>query len=592
VLLIGIGLFSCRPDSEVDDADSGVGVETSVANAMTETGATPSDLAIYEEGPELVCATPTEGIARLVEVTDDWGMTVAGSGSTLDTPCFQVEGGLVVRDLDGDGDIDVLVHRLGDAPVLLNNDGAGRFTSSVLAVNTEQASGRALLSVAGVDHDGDGLPELSWSGEDIALLSDNLGDMSFGTAEAIHLVEEYPRGCRNTHSWGDADMDGDLDLLLPGLDLVPDAEWKYSDFMKIDDISAIHQPAAPDLVLQREGDRFKVKDTWQVGADGEAGMSYLAVWTDRDADGDPDMLVTSDRPAHQPPWAFYRNDGLDSSGWPSWTNDAHEVGAPLRVASMGLAVQDLNDDGRVDYCTSDYGPRLACLTSGPDDTWFEFGAALGLHNSIDGHPNIGQRDIDVASRMWTTWSIALEDLDTDGWVDMLAVAGKLPDSLNAHNFHPDALWQGQPDGTFVAKHAETGFWSDEDHFGMVTADLEGDGFPDVLVHGSEGLRVWSNPCGDGAWITIDPVGPSANRDALGARVEVVAGGRHHITEVQGLRSLAQGPPEARFGLGDVDRIDDVFVRFPDGAEVHTGPVGLRRRVKVFHPAAQRTTAVP
>ncbi len=69
------------------------------------------------------------------------------------------------------------------------------------------------------------------------------------------------------------------------------------------------------------------------------------------------------------------------------------------------------------------------------------------------------------------------------------------------------------------------------------------------------------------WLSVRLRGTESNRDAIGARVLVEAGGRTQLREVtttQGYlagRSLAQ-----HFGLGPADTIDRLVVHWPSGRQ--------------------------
>jgi hypothetical protein len=57
------------------------------------------------------------------------------------------------------------------------------------------------------------------------------------------------------------------------------------------------------------------------------------------------------------------------------------------------------------------------------------------------------------------------------------------------------------------------------------------------------------------------------RDAIGAEITVVAGGRRHFALVQPAYSfLVSGDPRAHIGLGAAARVDEIAVVWPDGGE--------------------------
>ncbi|MBM4016628.1 MAG: hypothetical protein FJ293_16925, partial [Planctomycetes bacterium] len=80
------------------------------------------------------------------------------------------------------------------------------------------------------------------------------------------------------------------------------------------------------------------------------------------------------------------------------------------------------------------------------------------------------------------------------------------------------------------------------------------------------------------WIALALVGTGTQRDALGARATITAGGRRQVEEVRGASSYAAWNELAlRFGLGGAASVEQVEIRWPDGRTSRHGPLAADRR---------------
>jgi hypothetical protein len=96
-------------------------------------------------------------------------------------------------------------------------------------------------------------------------------------------------------------------------------------------------------------------------------------------------------------------------------------------------------------------------------------------------------------------------------------------------------------------------------------DADGDGRLDVVVTSVVGApTLYGNRSAAGAWLSVTLEGDGANRDALGAVVEVEAGGRRWRRSHHGAQFLGQNSAPLHVGLGTADAVDRVAVRWPGG----------------------------
>jgi len=519
-------------------------------------------------GDEIGCDDPTDGFLRLEQRTAERGLAFELT-PLPQGPCVPLSGAVSAEDLDGDGDVDALLQNPTGFPHVLENDGTGHFTRSDPPFDPVGLFGRHVYGQAVVDLDDDRLPEVVLFGPSLVLLFDNLGDLAFGEPRVLMNEPEPPWGCIHAGAFGDLDGDGDLDLFVPQADglQAADSHWEFQD-----------QLGTPDLLLVNDGDgQFSLAQDELLPAGGPA-IVLLATFTDRDGDGDADVLAPSDRSfMNEGRLAFYRNDDGEL------LDDAPDLGVDLSISGMGIATTDFNLDGLLDYCITDELPDVRCLTSDAGSgLWTETGVAMGLTADPTAHP-------EFEGGRWEGWSLELIDLDNDGVTDAATTAG-VPDHADppAWEVRPDALWQGvaSDDGPrFEERAAEAGFNLGWNHYGMAAADFAADGYPDLLMGSFFGEPVfWDNPCGSGGWLDVELIGPSPNPRAIGALVTASWGeGRREVQEIQASRGLGQSPASRHFGVGGATTVD-VEIRWPDGEVTSATGLPVRRTVTVRHPS--------
>ncbi len=507
-------------------------------------------------GDEQLCADPVAGLDRFVDETDARGLGVELGEEGPVLSGGNRAGTLVAEDMDADGDIDLVLPSNFWRPRIFGNDGSGYFTEEPPVPGVP-----SVLAHLAADLDGDGLPELVQCGVGRVVVWTNLGGLAFSEPETVlELPLPYPL-CA-TIAAGDIDLDGDIDLAMPASGAVEDA-------CELDGSCPSSGIGGPVTVLVNDGGAYHVGATLRFGE--VDGWSLAATMTDHDADGDLDLFVLSDRsnsglaPEDVPPNALYRNDGPGPDGEIVWVDEAEARELAIPMSGMGFATGDYNEDGRLDYCASDAGP-VRCFYSW-DEIYYDAGLALGLTPSVS----------DPA--VWFGWSVEIVDLDYDGLLDAFVSAGR-PSSDATSALQPDLLFQGTPEG-FEDISAATGFGSDGDDFGAAAADLDGDGYLEMVILPALGRpQLYANHCGAEAWLAVDLVGPPGNRAGLGARIEVDVGDRRYTQEIQGLRSLGQSPSMAWFGLGDAVHADRLAVVWPGGDRQEFLDVPARRRVTV------------
>ena len=288
------------------------------------------------------------------------------------------------------------------------------------------------------------------------------------------------------------------------------------------------------------------------------------LFSDWDRSGRRDLRVSNDR--------HYYRDGEEQlwrieSGRPPRLYTHDEGWMPLQLWGMGIASQDLTDDGYPEvYLTSQADNKLQTLAEGPSKPTYQ---DIALRRGATAHrPFAGDDKLPS-----TAWHPAFEDVNNDGFIDLYVSKGNVERQLDYAMRDPSNLLIGQPDGTFVEGAMEAGIVDFEKARGAAVVDLNADGLLDLVqVVRRANIRLWrslgsgdaTKPAAMGRWIGVALDQDAPNHDAIGAWVEVKAGGRQVIREVTvggGHASGQLGP--IHFGLGSADRAE-VRVTWPDG----------------------------
>ena len=87
------------------------------------------------------------------------------------------------------------------------------------------------------------------------------------------------------------------------------------------------------------------------------------------------------------------------------------------------------------------------------------------------------------------------------------------------------------------------------------------------------LAYFHNRTRGGHFLTVALQGTASNRDAVGARVTVTAGGRSRVAWRYGGGSYqSASDPRLHFGLGEAARVESIEVKWPSGRVDRYGPL--------------------
>jgi hypothetical protein len=285
---------------------------------------------------------------------------------------------------------------------------------------------------------------------------------------------------------------------------------------------------------------------------------------DADRDGDTDLFVSNYRLDPN----FY----LDNSGDGTFFDAARlngtrgiEVGGAFGH-TIGSVFGDIDNDGDFDLVSANLAhPRFYHFSD----------LTMVLVN--DGF-NVFQDEAEARGILYreTHSNPVLFDADNDGDLDLFITcvyAGRDSDF-----YENDGL------GHFTLRNYESGLVV-QNGWGAAAGDLDNDGDVDLVAYDVfiNSLRTDGGTSdGDAHWLQVRAVGVGGNTSAIGAVVEVEAGGRRQLRPVSGgSGTSSQDSLVQHFGLGAESRAQRVIVEFPYGERVELTDIDADERLWVY-----------
>jgi enediyne biosynthesis protein E4 len=507
-----------------------------------------------------------------VDRTADVGVDVTHvNGATGELLLPEVIGsGGALFDADNDGDLDLFVVQGGPLPGAAAAAGAptsrlfrNDLARGATALRFTDVTSRSGLGVAGYgmgatagDYDNDGWNDLYVTALGSNRLFHNNGDGTFADRTATSRTDD-PRWSTGA-AFFDYDADGWLDLFVVN----------YVDFnrgMKRECFSAasardycnpsVYSPAS-DRLFHNNRDGTFADVTARSGVAGSPGRGLGVLAADVDGDGWTDVYVANDGDPNQL-WMNQRGNG-------TFKDDAVLAGVALNrtgqaQGSMGVDLGDVDGDGDED---------LVVTNLDNEGNTFYRGQGRGLFEDRTVEAGLFKLGSTGFGARWV-------DYDNDGWLDLAVANGAvrhLARQVAAGDPYPlkqrNQLFHNERGRRFVevTERAGAAFAPLRVSRGLASGDLDNDGAIDLVVFNNSGpLRVLMNGAARGRhWLGVRAVN-GQGRDALGAVVDVVRGGRllRRRVHVDGSYAVASDP-RLVFGLGDDAAAATVRVQWGGG----------------------------
>jgi len=237
---------------------------------------------------------------------------------------------------------------------------------------------------------------------------------------------------------------------------------------------------------------------------------------------------------------------------------------------MGVAAADYDGDGIIDIFTTNFSEDTCTLYRG---------LGGGLFDDVSVPAGIA-----AATFLPLSWGTAMADFDNDGDLDIVIANGHIYPQIDSHpeivgTFAQRNLLLENDGGLFhdVTGSAGPGFQLAQSSRGLAVGDYDNDGDLDILITNlNEAPNLLLNESAGGSWLTVAPVVEPGRGPLIGTKVTVTAGGRMFVGDVAaGDSYVSTHDPRVHFGLGKLESVDTVDVRWPDGS--HTTRHAVRAR---------------
>ncbi len=495
-------------------------------------------------------------------------------------PIYQsVGGGIAVIDFDLDGWPDVYLaqgyakpHRLGTKSNQLFRNLGGRFmdrTSETATTDYCYSSGQAVGDV-----NQDGFPDIYVGNLGQNRLLINNGDGTFGDrTERIAAHEDT-----FTTSVAIADINGDaLPDIYEGNYVEMERAFERpkvaADGREVQPSPLEHYPKA-DRLFESLGDgRFAAKFIDNQIA--KPSTSLGIVIADFNDDRRNEIFVGNDeRPNHylmHEPNGGLRN-SADAMGCANGYNGAS-------TGCMGIATGDFNRDGLLDLHIANFRDESANLyLQDRSGAFVDAAVRYGLDQLTLPYVGFGAKAL---------------DLDRNGWLDVLVTNGHIFDMRHLEKpfqMPPQVLMASGNRYEQVEVDDPSGYFSGE-YLGraLTMIDFDNDRSVDFLCgHLDAKLALLRNETKTSAhFLQLELVGSDTERDAIGVKIVVQAGGQSFsqwVTAGDGYFSSDQSVVD--LGLGQVQSIESLTVLWPAGGQQSFSDLSLDQRYLVVENESQ------